>query len=142
MTPEERLQHHRAHSLPALKRLRTMCREKLEAKLVEPNGPLWEPITFIVNQWQRLTKFCEIPGVPLDTNVVEQMLIIPVRYLAGSFNYKTRTGAEVGDRHMSLIATAVTDQPRSGDDLGGDDLGSAWQSGAGRGFIVRLPREK
>ena len=34
------------------------------------------------------------------------MLIIPVRYLAGSFNYKTQNGADVGDRHMSLIATA------------------------------------
>jgi hypothetical protein len=34
------------------------------------------------------------------------MLIIPVRYLAGSFNYQTQNGADVGDRHMSLIATA------------------------------------
>lgn len=44
--------------------------------------------------------------MPLDTNLVEQKLIIPVRYLAASFNYKTETGAEVGDRMMSLIATA------------------------------------
>jgi flavin-dependent dehydrogenase len=36
----------------------------------------------------------------------EQSLIIPVRYLAGSFNYQTPTGAEVGDRMMSLVATA------------------------------------
>ena len=73
---------------------------------MEPNSPLWEPLTFIINQWDRLTKFCEVPGVPLDSNVVEQMLIIPVRYLAGSFNYKTQDGAEVGDLHMSLVATA------------------------------------
>jgi hypothetical protein len=39
-------------------------------------------------------------------SVVEQTLIIPVRYLAGSFAYKTQNGADVGDRHMSLIATA------------------------------------
>ena len=44
--------------------------------------------------------------MPLDTNLVEQKLIIPVRYLAASFNYQTETGAEVGDRMMSLIATA------------------------------------
>ena len=67
---------------------------------------LREPLTFILNQWDRLTKFCEVSGVPLDTHVVEQMLIIPVRYLAGSFSDKTRNGADVGDRHMSLIATA------------------------------------
>ena len=52
------------------------------------------------------TKFCEEPGVPLDSNLVEQILITPVRYLAGSFNYKTTNGAEVGDRNMSLIASA------------------------------------
>jgi hypothetical protein len=106
MSPQERMLYHRQHSLPEMKRLQKMCRDKLASKLVEPNSPLWEPLTFIINQWERLTKFCEVPGVPLDTNVVEQMLIIPVRYLAGSFNYKTQSGAEVGDQHMSLIATA------------------------------------
>jgi hypothetical protein len=106
MSPDERMLYHREHSLPEMKRLKEMCKEKLKSKVVEPNAPLWEPITFIINQWERLTKFCEVPGVPLDTNVVEQMLIIPVRYLAGSFNYKTQNGADVGDLHMSLIATA------------------------------------
>jgi len=106
MSPQERMRYHRDCSLPEMKRLKTMCREKLQSKLVEPNAPLWEPLTFIINQWHRLTRFCEVPGVPLDTNVVEQMLIIPVRYLAGSFNYKSQNGADVGDRHMSLIATA------------------------------------
>jgi len=106
MNPHERLLYHREHSLPEMKRLKKMCKDKLKSKLVEPNAPLWEPLTFIINQWERLTRFCAVPGVPLDTNVVEQMLIIPVRYLAGSFNYKTQNGADVGDRHMSLIATA------------------------------------
>jgi transposase len=106
MSPQQRLLYHREHSLLQMKRLKQMCREKLESKLVEPNSPLWEPLTFIINQWERLTRFCEVPAVPLDTNVVEQMLIIPVRYLAGSFNYQTQNGADVGDRHMSLIATA------------------------------------
>ena len=31
---------------------------------------------------------------------------MPVRYLAGSFNYHTEDGALVGDHAMSLIATA------------------------------------
>lgn len=106
MSPDERMHYHREHSLPEMERLHEMCKDKLQSKLVEPNAPLWEPVSFIINQWERLTRFCEVPGVPLDTNVVEQMLIIPIRYLAGSFNYKTQDGADVGDRHMSLIATA------------------------------------
>ncbi len=60
----------------------------------------------MINQWDRLTCFCDVPGVPLDTNLVEQALILPVRYFAGSFNYHTEEGAVVGDHAMSLIATA------------------------------------
>jgi hypothetical protein len=106
LDPEQRMLYHREHSKPQMLRLRAMCREKIDGKLVEPNSPLWEPVSFVINQWPRLTKFYEVPGVPLDSNLVEQALIIPVRYLAGSFAFKTQNGADVGDRHMSLIATA------------------------------------
>jgi hypothetical protein len=106
LSPVERMDFHRSHSKPEMERLWQMCKQKLDAHLVEPHSPLWEPLSFLINQWDRLTRFCEVPGVPLDTNVVEQTLIIPVRYLAGSFGYKTQNGADVGDRHMSLVATA------------------------------------
>lgn len=106
MTPTERMLYHREHSKPLMETLKAMCEDKIKSKLVEPHSLLWEPLTFIINQWPRLTKFYEVPGVPLHTNLVEQMLIMPVRYLAGSFNYKNETGAEVGDRLMSLVATA------------------------------------
>jgi hypothetical protein len=106
LDPDDRMLHHRKHSKPQMLRLFQMCKDKIDGNLVEPNSPLWEPVSFVVNQWPRLTKFYEVPGVPLDTNVVEQTLIIPVRYLASSFSYKTQNGADVGDRHMSLVATA------------------------------------
>jgi transposase len=106
LDPDQRMLYHREHSKPQMLRLWEMCKEKTDGNLVEPNSPLWEPVSFVINQWSRLTKFYEISGVPLDSNLVEQALIIPVRYLAGSFAYKTQNGADVGDRHMSLIATA------------------------------------
>jgi hypothetical protein len=106
LDPDERMLYHREHSKPQMLRLWGMCKEKIDSNLVEPNSPLWEPVSFVINQWPRLTKFYELPGVPLDSNLVEQALILPVRYLAGSFAYKTQNGADVGDRHMSLIATA------------------------------------
>ena len=106
LDPHERMQYHLEHSKPQMLRLFQMCKDKTDGNLVEPNSPLWEPISFVIHQWHRLTRFYEVPGVPLDSNLVEQALIIPVRYLAGSFAYKTQTGADVGDRHMSLIATA------------------------------------
>jgi len=101
-----RMLYHREHSKPQMLKLWRMCKDKTDGNLVEPNSPLWEPISFVIHQWPRLTKFYEVPGVPLDTNLVEQALILPVRYRAGSFAYKTQNGADVGDRQMSLIATA------------------------------------
>jgi hypothetical protein len=106
LSPVDRMRHHREHSKPLLEQLKKMCAEKITSKRVEPSSRLWEPLTFIINQWDRLTRFCDVPGVPLDTNLVEQALIMPVRYLAGSFNYQTEDGAAVGDHAMSLIATA------------------------------------
>jgi hypothetical protein len=106
LTPVDRMLYHRKHSKPLMRQLKTMCEEKISSKRVEPSSRLWEPLTFIINQWDRLTRFCDVPGVPLDTNLVEQALIMPVRYLAGSFNYQTEDGAVVGDHAMSLIATA------------------------------------
>jgi hypothetical protein len=106
LNPVDRMLYHREHSKPRMEQLKAMCEEKIKSKLVEPNSALWEPLTFILNQWERLSLFWKVPGVPLDSNLVEQALIIPVRYLAGSFNYHTEDGATVGDHHMSLIATA------------------------------------
>jgi len=106
LSPVDRMLYHRQHSKPLMLQLKKMCEEKVVSRSVEPNSPLWEPVTFILNQWERLTLFCEAPGVPLDTNLVEQALIVPVRYLAGSFNDHTENGAVVGDHAMSIIATA------------------------------------
>jgi transposase len=106
LTPMQRMHYHREHSKPEMEKLKAMCQDKIKSKVVEPSSLLWEPLTFIINQWSRLTQFYEEPGIPLDTNLVEQQLVIPVRYLAGSFNYQTKSGAEVGDLHMSLVATA------------------------------------
>jgi hypothetical protein len=31
-----------------------MCEDKIKSKVVEPASPLWEPLSFIINQWLRL----------------------------------------------------------------------------------------
>jgi len=106
MTPEARRDFHAVESKPQMLKLLAMCQQKVADRLVEPNSPLWVPVSFIINQWPRLTLFCEKPGVPLDTNLVEQDLIAVSRYLGASFNYQTTTGSGVGDRYMSLVMSA------------------------------------
>jgi len=106
LTSIDRMNYHRQHSRPLMEALKKMCEAKISSRLVEPNAALWEPLTFVINQYPRLVLFCEVPDVPLDTNLVEQVLIMAVRYLSGSFNYHTEDGAVVGDHAMSLIGTA------------------------------------
>ena len=106
LSPIDRMLYHREHSKPLMEELKRKCEARIKSRLVEPNSPLWEPLTFVINQYPRLVLFCEVPSVPLDTNLVEQVLIMPVRYLSGSFNYQTEDGAVVGDHFMSLIGTA------------------------------------
>ena len=67
LDPVQRMHFHRSCSKPEMERLWQMCKQKLDSNLVEPNSPLWEPLSFVINQWERLTKFYQVPGVPLDT---------------------------------------------------------------------------
>jgi transposase len=106
MSPAARLEYHKRNSEPWMKKIKRLCEQKIRERSVEPRSPLWEPVTFIINQWPKLTEFLKSPNVPIHTNIVEQNLIIPVRYLAASFSFKNQTGADAGDEAMTLIVTA------------------------------------
>lgn len=105
MSAADRLRYHQAHSTKWMNQILTMCKNLIEQKL-ERNSKLWEPVSFIINKWDELTRFLKEPGVPLDTNIGEQSLIVITRYLSASFFYKTQNGADTGDIAMSLAATA------------------------------------
>jgi transposase len=106
-SPDQRLALHRQLSLPRMEKLLAWCKGQIELGWVEPNSQLWEPLTFVINQYPKLTRFCHVAGMPLDTNFVEQVIKALIRYRNNSRAYQTETGAEVGDRMMSLIQTAI-----------------------------------
>lgn len=106
MTPEGRLAFHQKNSRPWMEKIKALCENLVLSHLVEPRTSLYKAVHFFLNQWPRLTKFLEVAGMPLDTNLCEQSLIAVVRYLTGSRNYHTERGAEVGDAGMSLVATS------------------------------------
>lgn len=106
MTPEERLAYHQQHSQKPMDEILAWAKGMAEQKRVDPRSPLWQGLSILINQWPRLTLFLRVPGVPLDTNLVEQALKLAIRYRGASRFYKTQSGADAGDRMMSLIATA------------------------------------
>jgi len=106
MTPEERLAFHKARSGPRMEELRRWMDEQLDEKKVEPNSGLGEAILYTQKRWDRLTRFLQVPGVPLDNNAAERILKKAILSRKNSYFYKTARGAHVGDLFMSLIHTA------------------------------------
>ena len=55
--------------------------------------------------WTKLTRFLEVAGAPLDSNLVERALKKAILHRKGALFYKTENGARVGDLFMSAIHT-------------------------------------
>jgi transposase len=106
MTAEERLAFHKINSGPRMEELRGWMAEQIDEKKVEPNSGLGDAILYTQKRWDRLTRFLEVPGVPLDNNAAERILKKAILSRKNSYFYKTARGAHVGDMYMSLIHTA------------------------------------
>jgi hypothetical protein len=106
MSPAERLAFHKANSGPRMEELRRWMAEHIDEKKVEPNSGLGEAILYTQKRWDRLTRFLEVPGVPLDNNAAERILKKAILSRKNSYFYKTAKGAHVGDMYMSLNHTA------------------------------------
>ncbi len=107
MPPEERLQYHRMHSTPIMDELKTYLEQYRLNHLAEPNGSAGKAINYMLERWEKLTRFTEFEGIPLDTNILEQALKIPIRNRKNAMFYKTEFGAEVAGFAQSLIFTAA-----------------------------------
>lgn len=106
MSKLERLAFHREHSKPIMLKLHTYLKKQLADKLVEPNSSLGKVIKYMLKHWKRLRRFLTTPGAPIDNNIVERALKIPIRNRKNAMFYKTLHGATIGNILISLIYTA------------------------------------
>lgn len=107
LNDEERLRRHQKTSLPLMAKFAKWTLVKLNSGTIEENSNEGRAFHYVINQFAKLTEFLKTPGVPLDTNLVEQFLRVSKRYFRNSSFFKTDTGAEVGDMFMSLTRTAI-----------------------------------
>ncbi len=105
MSPEERLEYHKAHSGPLMEDLSEWMTAQFDKKCVEPNSGLGKAFSYMLNHWQPLTLFLRVPGAPIDNNVCEQALKMAIRHRRNSLFYRTLHGAYIGDLFMSIIHT-------------------------------------
>ena len=107
MNKHDRLEYHKKHSAPIMDEFKKWLMAAFAEKKVEPNGSLGKAISYMLNHWDSLTKFLEVPGVPLDNNICERSLKMSIRHRKNSLFYKTLNGAYIGDMFMSLIQTCI-----------------------------------
>jgi hypothetical protein len=105
LSPEKRLQLHRTKSGQTMTRLHNWLQRQFDEKLVEPNSALGEAIRYMLKHWEKLTRFLQVPGAPLDNNICERALKKAILHRKNSLFYKTQRGAQIGDMYMSLIYT-------------------------------------
>lgn len=106
MTSAERLRYHQEHSSPLMTALKEWLEAGLREKKVEPNSRLGTAYSYMLDRWERLTRFLEVAGVPLDNNLTERILKLAILHRKNALYYRTERGARVGDILMSLIQTA------------------------------------
>ena len=90
MTPDARLAYHQQHSRPVMDALYEWTEKQFRERVVEPNSRLGKAFSYVKNHWQGLTRFLEVPGVPLDNNEVEQELKPSQRHRKNSLFFKTQ----------------------------------------------------
>jgi transposase len=103
LSPAERLKLHRAESAPIMKELKEwLDQQKLRH---EPNSVLGRAIKYVLDRWERLTRFLHTENAPVDNNASERLVKAQIRLRKRSMFYMTLDGAGVGDAHLSLIQT-------------------------------------
>jgi transposase len=107
MTEQERFQFHRQHSKPIMLKLHGWLKQQLTEKRVEPNSSLGKAMKYLLRHWKKLRRFLVVPGCPINNNVVERALKIPIRVRKTAMFYKTEHGATIGSILTTLIHTAA-----------------------------------
>jgi transposase len=107
MNDEQRLEYHQKHSEKPMNDLQAHLKKQLDERIVERNSPLGKAYNYMLNHWHRLTQFLRIVGAPLDNNILEQALKIPIRVRKNSYFYATEHGATIGSLLQSLICTCI-----------------------------------
>jgi hypothetical protein len=107
MSPPERLAYHQRLSGPIMDGLHQWLERQFHEGLVEPNSSLGKALSYLRGHWETLTRFLQIPGAPLDTNLVERALKLFIRQRKNSLCFATAHSAYIASVLTSLIATCL-----------------------------------
>ena len=105
LSGKKRLAYHKARSQPTMKKLKSWLDKQIEEERVEPNSGLGKAIEYLRRHWKGLTLFLRKADAPLDNNILEQALKVPIRLRKNSLVHRTCHGAHIASILMSIIQT-------------------------------------
>jgi len=108
LNPEDRLGYHKNKSLPVMEEIKEWGMSKLNSEEFEEHSSFSKAIKYLLKHYNKLVKFCKVPGALLDNNRMEETLKIVIRGRKTAYFYKTANGAGVANVLISIIATAYS----------------------------------
>ena len=107
LSAQERLGYHQEYRAPVFMTLKTWLEQQTEPRLVEPNSRVGKAIADLLEHWGTLTQGLKEPGAPLDNNVAERALKLPIRQRKNSLFYATEHSAYIASILTRVLATWV-----------------------------------
>lgn len=124
LSPEERMKYHLEHSKYSFDKIhvvfeivagKILAEESLAARkeygippslrAAEPNEDLYKIADYFLNRDQALTRVMYIPGIPLDTNYVEQAIKAIIRIRKNSLFFENLESAKYSGDILGLLQT-------------------------------------
>lgn len=113
MTDEKKQAYHQENTKPYIETLKTYLEKLLSEKNVEPNNQLGKSIKYMLNNWDKLTRFLSVAGAPICNNIVERALKLAIRSRKSSMFYRTLYSAKIGSVYTSLVGTCLANNANS-----------------------------
>jgi transposase len=107
LSPRERLAYHKANSATSFREMCEYAHKLLEERSIEPNSKFGEACDYLLNHERALSAFLRYPGAPMDNNLMERHLRLPVRLRDAAPFFKTKAGALMAGRIWSVLVTAM-----------------------------------
>jgi hypothetical protein len=107
MTPEQRLAYHSEFSKTLFKDICRYGFELIESKSYDPKSPIYKAYDYLLNNEFGLSAFYRYPGAPLDNNLSETHLRLPVRLRDGAPFFVNPAGSGIAAVIFTLGVTAI-----------------------------------
>ncbi|MCU7940033.1 MAG: IS66 family transposase [gamma proteobacterium symbiont of Bathyaustriella thionipta] len=84
LNAQQRLEFHQKHSQPIMDEFKAEMQKQLDEHWVEENSRLGGACNYILKRWDKLTRFLQFVGAPLDNNTAERAIKRLSRYCNNS----------------------------------------------------------